>query len=329
MEARFAEVRAALDAVYNGSGDNHSKADKWLQQFQQTSEAWSIADALLRMPDAELQVTFFAAMTIHSKIRFDFHELPAEAVPSLKSSLVAHLTKWATAQDKRPAVVTRLCLTLAALAVQINWTGAVQELTSAIMASAAPEQQGRAARVVLELMKVLPEECANNTLVVADSTRDAFQEHLCNSSAQLLRFLADLAQGPHCADVMVQELIFQCLQSWVRFCSIPPEQLSAHPLFPAAFDALASPDLFEAAVDLLVEVLRTYCRPRQSMAIVQVTVPRAMALKDAFLRSVVDEDEDVARGLARLFTEMGESYMEMLMWQEVCALCKQQVQFAQ
>lgn len=37
-----------------------------------------VADAMLRMESAELNVTFFAAQTIHAKIRSNFRELPQE-----------------------------------------------------------------------------------------------------------------------------------------------------------------------------------------------------------------------------------------------------------
>lgn len=51
-----------------------------------------------------------------------------------------------------------------------------------------------------------------------------------------------------------QETVFQCLASWVRYVNIPAEELVRNPLLPAAFDALGKRDLFEPAVDLLVEV---------------------------------------------------------------------------
>jgi transportin-3 len=108
--------------------------------------------------------------------------------------------------------------------------------------------------VVLELMKVLPEECCNHNVVVADERREAYRRHLCASAPQLLSFLSEVAAGPLGGDVMVQETVFQCLQSWVRYTDIAPAELAAHPLFPAAFDALRTPDLFEAAADLLVQV---------------------------------------------------------------------------
>lgn len=316
MDQRIHEVQQALNQVYNGSGPDHRKADRWLQQFQMTEEAWAVADSLLAMSGAELQVTFFAAITLHHKIRYDFHELPASAIPSLKATLTRHLIKWATAKDLRPAVVTRLCLSLAALAVQVNWNGAVQELSTAIMSASPPDQQGRSARVLLELMKFLPDECCNTRVAVEDNTREDFRQHLCSSTPLLLNFLGDLRGGSLGQDVIVQETIFQCLQSWVRYTEIPPEELSAHPLLPAAFDALSNSDLFEASIDLLIEVLRTYSRPEQSMPIVQLVVPRTMELQPAYVRSVQEEDEDVARGLCRLFTELGEAYMDLLMWQQ-------------
>lgn len=48
--------------------------------------------------------------------------------------------------------------------------------------------------------------------------------------------------------------MFQCLGSWVRYVNIPAEELVRNPLLPAAFDALGKRELFEPAVDLLVEV---------------------------------------------------------------------------
>ncbi|CAM9689100.1 unnamed protein product, partial [Sphacelaria rigidula] len=37
-----------------------------------------VSDALLRTESAEMNVTFFAAQTIHAKIRSSFRELPKE-----------------------------------------------------------------------------------------------------------------------------------------------------------------------------------------------------------------------------------------------------------
>ncbi|CAN0313886.1 unnamed protein product [Pylaiella littoralis] len=361
LERNVAEASAALNAVYNGSGPSHKEADRWLQEFQRSQEAWSVADAMLRMESAELNVTFFAAQTIHAKIRSNFRELPQESVPALRDSLVGHLERWGGAG--KSAVTTRLCLALSGLALQLNWPDVLKDLTGRLMRAGSVDQQKQAARVLLEFMKVeniphthtyterearhpfcrwafftlglfrvsmrcpavttaslaacliylkvLPEEAVNHRIVVPEATREAFLRQLCASSAFLLASLEQIAAGPLGAEVMVQETVFKCLQSWVRHVNVPGDELVRNPLLSAAFDALGNQELFETAVDLLVEVLRKY--KTTNFLIVQLMVPKAMALEAAYSKATDEEEEDVARGLCRLFTEMGEAYMDVIM----------------
>jgi transportin-3 len=271
-----------------------------------------VADTLLRRPGVDVPTSFFAAMTMHNKIRFDFGELPAESIPSLKASLLDHIVRYANAANASPAVLTRLCLALAALAVQACWSGAVGELSSTLLSGAG---MGRGVRAVLELMKVLPEECNSSRIIVRDATRDAFNQELCNSVPTLFRILEQLWADPQAVELH-KVRIFQCLQSWIRHTDVPPESVASLPLLSAAFDSLKKDELFESAIDLLVEVLRTYDEPSRSMPIVHILVPRAMACRDAYLQCVSEEDEDAARGYCRLLTEMGESYMDLVMGQE-------------
>ncbi|CAB1115460.1 unnamed protein product [Ectocarpus sp. CCAP 1310/34] len=309
IQRHVAEALAALNAVYNGSGPSHKEADRWLQEFQRSQEAWSVADAMLRMESAELNVTFFAAQTIHAKIRSNFRELPQESIPSLRNSLVDHLKRWGGAG--KSAVITRLCLALSGLALQLNWPDVLKDLTGRLMRAGSVEQQKQAARVLLEFMKVLPEEAVNHRIVVPEATQVAFLQQLCESSGFLLTSLEQIAAGPLGTEIMVQETVFQCLQSWVRHVNVPGDEIVRNPLLSAAFDALGNQELFETAVDLLVEVLRKY--KANNFLIVQLMVPKAMALEAAYVKSSEEEDADVARGLCRLFTEMGEAYMDVIM----------------
>ena len=61
-----------------------------------------------------------------------------------------------------------------------------------------------------------------------------------------------------------------------------------------------------------LEVLRCYDSSQANMPIVMVMVPRVMALKPRLAAAQAEEDDDVAQGLCRLFTEMGEAYMSLI-----------------
>ena len=43
FETNLHQASAALNAVYNGSGPSHKEADRWLQEFQRSQEAWSVS----------------------------------------------------------------------------------------------------------------------------------------------------------------------------------------------------------------------------------------------------------------------------------------------
>lgn len=58
--------------------------------------------------------------------------------------------------------------------------------------------------------------------------------------------------------------MFQCLQSWVRHVNVPGDELVRNPLLVAAFAALGNLELFETAVDVLVEVRRFAWKPSEA-----------------------------------------------------------------
>ncbi|KAJ3329179.1 Nuclear import receptor [Blyttiomyces sp. JEL0837] len=59
----------AIDALYSpaSSSSVKSDADDWLIAFQKTTEAWSVADALIKMDNVNLQSQLFAAQTLKRK----------------------------------------------------------------------------------------------------------------------------------------------------------------------------------------------------------------------------------------------------------------------
>ena len=139
--------------------------------------------------------------------------------------------------------------------------------------------------------------------------RDQFHSYLCSVIAGASACSSDRARrAPTMAEVHKQVLV--TLQGWISNCNINLEAL-AHALFLSTFDALANDATFEHAVDVLVEVLRCYDSAQANMPIVRVMVPRVMALKPRFV-AARDEDDDTAKGLCRLFTEMGEAYMSLI-----------------
>ena len=72
----------AIQASPASSPAQIKEATTWLEKFQNTSEAWQVADQLLAQPSEDGRPRaehIFAAQTMRTKIQYDWTELPPEA----------------------------------------------------------------------------------------------------------------------------------------------------------------------------------------------------------------------------------------------------------
>jgi transportin-3 len=109
----------------------------------------------------------------------------------------------------------------------------------------------------------------------------------------------------------VQTQILNCLRSWLIAGEIMAPDLAKTPLFAYAFQALGSDGLFEAAVDVICELIHETQELDDNMAVIELIVPRVIALKP-LLRNQKDDPEKI-RGYARIFSEAGETYRLLLL----------------
>ena len=330
---------SAIDPVSQQTVMSRDAADRYLQSFQRQPVSWMVCDRILGPngvpsddPGAAVQARFIAAQTFLAKCRTDVTQLPPEQLPSLRDSLMNHLTTHSLGGANR-ALVTRLGLALSALAVQMGWYTIIPDVFNTVLGPR-PEL----APAVMDLFKLLPEECCSGRLVLADeSRRREFGGRLRDCSGQIMEFLLQMAQSStnDPAGNRTREGALQTLHSWVRYVEMPPSLLESSPLVEWTFSFLEvacagdssghhyhNGDAFETAVDVVVELLRQHpSDPRENTGLVQRMIPLAMLLgrpsdDGPFRKALRDDDEDATRGYCRIFTEMGESYMSLIMSHE-------------
>ena len=188
------------------------------------------------------------------------------------------------------------------------------------------------------------------------SIRQGFIQTLVQKSASVFQFYhaivmrqlnvpnGGLNSNSNAKDLKVKEQILKCIHAWVRYIHIPPKLLQETPLLDWIFSILHAYDLdhnegelFELAVDVVIEIVR--CYPSDSshnVGLVQKMIPLIMSLAQMndtsnpktvpsaamsnavtpFIKALQSEDEDGMRAYCRIFTEMGESYMSLIMHHE-------------
>ena len=318
VEEELRRIQAAVDAVFSprpagpsneqdASGqwwEQRQLADRYLTSFQSSQVSWMVCDRLLQdtsTPNSTPQLViqqqqrrFFAAQTLHTKCRSDIFQLPEASLSSLRDSLLNHLKMYSAVGDG--ALTTRLAMCISALAVQMSWTTIVTDLLAT-----SPEDHN----VPLKVLQVLPEECASDRLILVDENgRYRMRDHLVSSSGHVFHFLQTFGGS--------REQIFQVFHTWIRYVPVQSSVLMETPLLEAAVHALLDPQCLEMATDVLVEVLRMY--PSHHMSnegLVQKMIPILSRLP--FDQALQSEDEDVLRSYCRIITEMGESYMSLIL----------------
>jgi transportin-3 len=310
VEEELTRIQHALEAIYatnptptaaaNDWWSGRQLADRYLTSFQLTSVAWMVCDRLLQdtteggSPMISQQRRFFAAQTLHTKCRSDVQQIPHDSLPSLRDSLVNHLTHAIS----QPALATRLALCVAALSVQMTWTSIVTDML---------DKLSQQPIVVLQIFKVLPEECATDRLILIDEdTRFRMRDHLIASSSQVLCYARD-----YFTQHQNEQLVLDIWLAWIRYVPIPSNVLVDTNILETVFQSLQKMSE-ETAVDVLVEILRMYpSHVPGNERLVQTLLPLVLSLPlDHALQT---GDEDILRGYCRIVTELGESYLSLML----------------
>lgn len=283
-----------------------------MTEFEVTPEAWNTAQSLLQDPPGT-NTRFYGANIFYNKIRRDYIQLKASA-HDLKAALVQLISTLSQESPIDSTVSRRVSLALAALALQLNTANIVSD----ILVELSPILV-HAPQVLLDLLMVLPEECYNNHIDVDYEQREQFSEQLSTSAPQVLDFLCTFTANT--IDVETQGQMLKCFSRWIEHTTIGQDILAQHPLVKFTIAALRNRDLFEEAVDVVIGLFRQFggqsCL-EYNMALPAVLVPSVLELSPLWNPTEIeknDHDDDVCRGLSRLWTEMLESYLYIITMQ--------------
>ncbi|KAF9568488.1 ARM repeat-containing protein [Agrocybe pediades] len=298
------DLLSALE-VFGRAPDKASieRANSWLQDFQHSPEAWSTCNVLLLSPEAPHAAKVFAAQTFRAKVTYDLNQVDKENLLPLRDTLLSALRTYKTGPR---TIIVQLSLAIAGLALQLpSWENPVQDLIDSF---------GRDPTTVpplLEFLTLLPEEVASNTKIpITDAQYKIRSAQLLTDNAKTILELLSMYISATGVTAAVQAQVFNCLYSWLVAGEIGVSDFSQTPLFSYAFEALASEELFDSAVDVICQMIHETQEVDDNMPVIELIVPRIIALKSNL--AVHQDDPDKIRGYARIFSEAGETYRFLL-----------------
>uniref|UniRef100_A0A7N0U001 Uncharacterized protein n=1 Tax=Kalanchoe fedtschenkoi TaxID=63787 RepID=A0A7N0U001_KALFE len=248
-------VKQALTALYHHPEDAvRMDADRWLQDFQRTIDAWQVADNLLHDATSNLETLIFCSPTLRSKVQRDFEELPSEAFLPLQDSLNTLLKKFHKGPQR---VRTHISIALAAVAVHVP----AEDWGDGGILSWLKDEMNSQQEFIPGFLELLT-EVFNYKIAARSERRSQFERQLTS-------------------EIEVALNVLDAFASWLRL---------RH--------GQSTTQLHSFVSELIHYSSRGSVRGfSQHMPLIQVVVP---------------QDEEDVKAVARLFSDMGDSYVELI-----------------
>uniref|UniRef100_A0A8R1HTW9 Importin N-terminal domain-containing protein n=2 Tax=Caenorhabditis japonica TaxID=281687 RepID=A0A8R1HTW9_CAEJA len=308
MESPVDTVCRAIDAFYGGGADVQL-AQKFLQDFQESTESWTICDQIIGIHSNSL-ACYFASQTLRTKILKKFSQLPADHYEALRQSLLQHLNRHgASAHDAQSeATATQLCLAIADLYIQVpTWNNWIFELLNQCQTL-----EGDRTIMTLTLLQVFPEE-VEQIRGVGENRREVIRRELADCEQPMISFLSHVLQKFHNNAEIVKKLL-KCLESNLQNHQMRTDCLSTSPLISSIFHILSVIDdsipssLHEMATNVVVAALFRVEDVDEHRKLAEVLHRGVISLVAAFRKAQEVEDLDRLQNIARIFVEMVESF---------------------
>ncbi|KAI6227965.1 Transportin-3 [Aphelenchoides besseyi] len=294
----------AINALTGPNKNECEAASKFLDEFQKSVFAWDACDRLLNEATS-FSACIFAAQTIRRKMIRDFRELHAESYLSLRQSIVNHMiaieTKFPT---NFQSIATQLCVALADLYLQVpEWNDFIAELLNKF--AELTQNDVRYAHILLELLKVFPEELTNSQLRIGDNRRNAVQKELAAQTPAVLTCLEMICQSE--TSPLLPRAI-QTFGSWMTNKMCPSDAVAKSNFYRYILLALQSlecpTDVHFAAATAVSQVL-SFCEN------LQATRDLAMLSKDALINTAQAFDHAASTEDLNKLTSYGQVYADL------------------
>lgn len=241
-------LQALHQLYYDPNIENKNLAQKWLMQAQVSPQAWQFSWVLLS-PDKVPEIQYFGASALHTKISRYWNDIPAEQYESLKSQLFSQIARFASGSK---IVLTRLCVALASLALNMMpeaWPAAVSDMVKMFQTESCDVDGQARCLALLELLTVLPEEFQTSRL--PQYRKGQVRNALGQESGAVFPLLQQLLQQQD-SPSFIKQKVLKCFSSWVQL-DVPLSDCES--LMQVAFSSLQDPELFDTAVEAIVNAI--------------------------------------------------------------------------
>ncbi|XP_063902329.1 transportin-3-like isoform X2 [Zophobas morio] len=289
----------AVNTLFDPKPDNSSKkeAQAWIKSMQESPDAWDISASVLKSC-SEPKVVFLAAQTMRTKIKYDFYEFPKDSYSLLRESLFELIRK-----HKHGPTLGQLACAIADLIIYMpHWETPLSYCIDKL------GHDRETLPCLLEIIYNLTEELLSDSLRI--TTR-----RLADITVELKQYGDDVLQllGSCLGISDLHKKVLSVYSSWLEFGAFKNDSLLSSQIFFAPIEALATDHLFDEGVSCVCNLIYASDDSSLFAGVISALLPRVMNLIHDYHKAVSEDDKFRQEGYVKIFTELGVSYLDLIL----------------
>lgn len=227
MDFNVENVEKAVNLFYNSDSYEQKHVHEWLNNLQNSPQAWSIVWDILSTSRSS-QIHFFAASTLHIKLMRNWDEIPESEYENFKENMLKLIVKFATGPK---IVLNRLCIAFASFIIHTIasfWKNAFEDLVCSFQPQNLPQlEPHRVICILLEILNVIPEEY-KTTPLPAQIRKDTLTA-LSSSDRNINKFcLMCIQPSPNAGFIIANTTMYlwaaRCIYNWIQMGPLNVEE---------------------------------------------------------------------------------------------------------
>ncbi|XP_055593351.1 importin-13 [Uranotaenia lowii] len=329
------DVRAIEEAVItfyrSGNQQQQGETHQWLQQIQESPQAWSFCWDLMQL-NKPSEVQFFGAITLHSKLTKHWAEIPKEAHVEFKQKLLESIVLFGNGPK---IVLSQLCISLSVFIVHmLEHQTVIEDVTNMFL----NDQLGNLSKntqleILMSVLEGIPDEADSvHTQIPRSLVREQLNKKAAFATGTVVTYLSEKLNGTRIDESETTVLInaTKSLTTWLKYGNVRLDDCESmvqvllkliHYCYwkePKEDGCMSQDDsdLAEAAVKVLVKIVTSQTSNGNKFS---TTVVRYMKLFLDVLNPILDaewkennENENLAFIIYTLFLSTLECYTSVI-----------------
>ncbi|CAG2173461.1 unnamed protein product [Oppiella nova] len=312
MDVSIETIERLVHELYHNSNQlSQSSANQYLTCLQVSTQAWDVVSALLN-PNKPLEVQYFGASTLYTKVTKCYHELDPQKQLDLKNELIQLLVSYLSLDGMR-IVETRIVVSLAAYVIHSvanNWENAITDLVNVLQPNKLSHiPVNRVLQTLMDLLSAIPEEF--QTIYMTQHQKIVIRSALLKFNEQIFSIVLTLLSEPQLPEEIKLSTI-KCFSNWSQNTGPLIIGDNHSDIVLLVLRSVCDDNLSQTAVEAITNIYSHPEMHKQPNLVLRL-IDQMVGLEPTLNKAIQESNPEMANNIYTLFIQVTETHSRLVL----------------